>query len=70
VNNMICPYRAEDAIAVREVHLRAFDGDGEARLVELLHAAGAAPVSLFAAAQPDGRVVGHILFSPVRIDGY
>jgi putative acetyltransferase len=70
VNNTIRPYRTEDAMAVREVHLRAFDGDGEeARLVELLHAAGAAPVSLVAAAQPDGRVVGHILFSPVRVDG-
>lgn len=63
-------YRAADAMAVREVHLRAFDGDGEeARLVELLHAAGVAPVSLVAAAQPDGRVVGHILFSPVQVDG-
>lgn len=63
-------YRAEDAMAVREVHLRAFDGRGEeARLVELLHAAGAAPVSLVATVEPDGRVVGHILFSPVQIDG-
>ena len=64
------PYRTEDAAAVREVHLRAFDGRGdEARLVELLHVAGAAPVSLVAAAEPDGPVVGHVLFSPVRIDG-
>jgi putative acetyltransferase len=70
VSERICPYRTEDAIAVREVHMRAFDGRGEeARLVELLHDARAAPVSLVAAAEPDGRVVGHILFSPVRIDG-
>lgn len=66
---MIRPYCAEDTEAVREVHLRAFDGrEEEARLVELLNAAGAAPVSLVAAAQPDGRVVGHILFSHVWIE--
>jgi putative acetyltransferase len=70
VSERICPYRAEDAAAVREVHLQAFDGrEGEPRLVELLHAAGAAPVSLVAAAEPDGRVVGHLLFSPVQIGG-
>jgi putative acetyltransferase len=52
------------------VHLRAFEGRGEeARLVELLHTAGAAPVSLVAASEPEGRVVGHILFSPVEVDG-
>jgi hypothetical protein len=62
VSERIRPYRAEDAAAVREVHLQAFDGRrDEPRLVELLHAAGAAPVSLVAAAEPDGRVVGHVL---------
>ena len=66
----IRPYRAEDAAAVREAHLRAFGGhEDEARLVERLHAAGAAPVSLAAAAEPDGRIVGHILFAPVQIGG-
>ena len=68
MSERIRPYCAEDAAAVREVHLRAFNDRGdEPRLVELLHAAGAAPVSLVAAAQPDGRVVGHLLFSPVQI---
>lgn len=67
----IRPYRAEDAAAVRGVHLRAFDGrEDEARLVGLLHAAGAAPVSLVAEAESGGRVVGHVLFSPARIDGH
>jgi putative acetyltransferase len=70
VSQRIRPYHAEDAAAVREVHLQAFGGRGdEPRLVELLHAAGAAPVSLVAATQPDGRVVGHLLFSPVQIGG-
>lgn len=60
-------YRAEDAATVRRLHLRAFDGrEDEARLVEMLHAAGAAVVSLVAA-EPGGRVVGHALFSPVEV---
>ena len=64
----IRPYREEDAPAVHQVHLRAFGGrEAEARLVELLYAAGAAPVSLVATAEPDGRVVGHVLFSPVQL---
>ena len=51
------------------MHLRAFGGrEDEARLVELLHTAGAAPVSLVAE-EPHGRVVGHALFSPVRLEG-
>ena len=69
MSEKIRPYRAEDAAAVRRVHLRAFGGrEDEARLVELLHAAGAAPVSLVAE-DPDGRIVGHALFSPVRLEG-
>ncbi len=35
----------------------------------MLHAAGTAPVSLVAETEPDGRVVGRVLFSPVRVDG-
>jgi putative acetyltransferase len=66
----IRPYRAEDVMAVREVHLRAFeDRREEALLVELLYTASAAVVSLVAAADTEGRVVGHILFSPVHVDG-
>jgi putative acetyltransferase len=66
----IRPYRPEDAAAVREVHLKAFEGRGEeARLVDLLHAAGAASVSLVAAEEPRGRLLGHVLFSPVELDG-
>ena len=60
--------REEDALAVHQVHLRAFGGrEDEAHLVESLHAAGAAPVSLVATSEPDGRVVGHVLFSPVEL---
>jgi putative acetyltransferase len=53
--------------AVFEVHARAFPQLGEAKLVEALRAAGAATISLVA--ERDGRVVGHILFSPVRVAG-
>jgi putative acetyltransferase len=57
-------------MAVRQLHLQAFeDRREEALLVELLHTASAAVVSLVAAADPEGRVVGHILFSPVQVDG-
>jgi putative acetyltransferase len=66
----IRPYRPEDAVAVREVHLKAFKGREEARLVDLLHAAGAAPVSLVAAEEPGGRLLGHVLFAPAELIGF
>lgn len=70
MSDRIRAYCDKDAVAIREVHLRAFGGrQDEPHLVELLHAAGAAPVSLVAATEPDSRVVGHVLFSPAQIDG-
>ena len=64
----IRPYIPEVAAAVREVHRRAFDGsEEEPHLVELLHRAKAASVSLVAVMV--SQVVGHILFSPVVLDG-
>jgi putative acetyltransferase len=57
-----------DGPGVRKVHLEAFAGcENEARLVESLHAARAAPVSLVALDEGSGGVVGHVLFSPVEI---
>jgi len=66
----IRPFGSADAEAVRQVHLKAFAGrEDEARLVEALHAADAAPVSLVAVVEGSFRgVVGHVLFSPVEID--
>ena len=65
----IRPYRPYDAGAVREVHRKAFEGrEDEARLVDLLHASDAARISLVAAGQPGGRILGHALFSPVELD--
>ncbi len=56
-----------DAAAVRDVVTRAFERPGEAKLVELLHAAGKSLVALVA--ERDGHVVGHVLFSPVALAG-
>lgn len=58
--------RAGDEDAIRRVHLEAFGGDLEARLVDLLRQRGKAITSLVA--DHHGQVVGHILFSSVTID--
>ena len=56
-----------DRRAIFGIHARAFPQLGEAKLVDALRAAGAATISLVA--ERDGHVVGHILFSPVRVEG-
>ena len=64
----IRPFGSGDTEAVRQVHLKAFAGrKAETHLVEALHAADAAPVSLVAVDRSCGGVVGHVLFSPVEI---
>lgn len=67
--------RPGDEAAIHDVTRQAFDSSefghhGEAELVDTLRAKGAASVSLVA--EVDGRVVGHILFSPAKIgwDGW
>lgn len=57
---------AQDLDAIEALHRRAFGGGGEAALVVALHAREAALVSLIALAGRD--VVGHVLFSPVRLE--
>jgi putative acetyltransferase len=56
---------ADDAV-IRGVIEAAFPSPAEARLVELLRAAGHLLISLVA--EEDGIIVGHIAFSPVRVD--
>ena len=56
----------QDFSAVRDINEQAFGGPAEALLVERLRAAGKALVSLVAIV--DGRLVGHILFSPITIE--
>jgi putative acetyltransferase len=59
--------RPDDVEAICAVNRRAFGQDQEADLVDALRAAGAVLVSLVAIA--NGRVVGHILYSPASIAG-
>jgi putative acetyltransferase len=50
-----------DEPAIHEIHLRAFPGPAEAKLVDDLRQSGDAGISLVAAR--DERIIGHILFS-------
>lgn len=59
--------RPDDEAAIRVVNERAFPTAVEADLVDALRVACSDALSLVAEA--DGRIVGHILFSPVRIEG-
>jgi putative acetyltransferase len=62
------PENESDRVAARDLLVRAFPSDGEARLVEALRGKTDPQVSLVAAL-PTGGVVGHILFTPVEIRG-
>ena len=59
--------RAGDAAAIRTVHERAFGRADEADIVDALRAAGGALGSLVGVRT--GQVVGHVAFSPVRLEG-
>ena len=54
-----------DIPAIHKLMTAAFSGEGEARLVDQLRTRGAGLLSLVA--ELDGRVVGHIYFSPMTI---
>ncbi len=58
--------RSEDAPGIRRVNELAFARPAEADLVDALRDAGAVTLSLLA--EREGRIVGHILFSPVTIE--
>jgi putative acetyltransferase len=59
----------DDYTAIREVHVAAFGQDNEARLVEELRACSGFDGRLSLVAERDGRVIGHVLFSPITIRG-
>jgi putative acetyltransferase len=63
----IRPERPEDARAVWTVHEAAFGRPGEAQLVARLRQEARPAVSLVA--EHGGRIIGHVFFSPVTIDG-
>ena len=56
-----------DIVAIREVERAAFGQPNEAALVDALRAAGALMIS--GVAEIGGNIVGHIAFSPIRIEG-
>lgn len=62
----IRPEQVRDREAVRIVNERAFGGPAEADLIDALRNGGKVSHSLVA--ELGGRVVGHILFSPVTIE--
>lgn len=57
----------EDFAAVEQLVTAAFDQPGEARLVAALRKANAATLSLVA--EDHGEILGHVLYSPVTVDG-
>ena len=61
------PERAADRAAIRAILVAAFPTDAEARVVDRLWASGNATAGMVA--EVEGEVVGHILFSPVVVDG-
>jgi putative acetyltransferase len=56
-----------DIVTIRDINLRAFGQPTEADLVDALRVSCKEVVSLVAV--EDRRVVGHILFTPVTVDG-
>ncbi len=58
---------ADDIAAVRDLNRRAFGQDQESNIVDALRANGAALLSLVATL--NDQVVGHIMYSPVSIEG-
>ena len=57
--------RPADVEAVRDLNRRAFGQDQEGNIVDALRANGGALLSLVAVKQ--GRVVGHIMYSPISV---
>ncbi|MDX1643782.1 MAG: N-acetyltransferase [Thermoanaerobaculia bacterium] len=62
----IRPETPADHAAIRRVNRRAFDQDDEADLVDRLRTSAEPFVSLVA--ELDGEIVGHIAFTPARLE--
>ncbi len=61
------PEATGDFAAIQALHRAAFGGEGEASLVDELREAGSVVLSLVAEQGDD--IVGHVLYSRLRIDG-
>lgn len=57
----------EDRAAIRDVNQRAFGQDQEGNIVDALRSNGAVLLSLVATV--DSQVMGHILYSPISVEG-
>ncbi|HMV51615.1 MAG TPA: N-acetyltransferase [Blastocatellia bacterium] len=58
--------KPEDIALIHQINAQAFGREAEANLVDALRRNGKVTLSLVA--EDNGRVIGHILFSPVTID--
>jgi putative acetyltransferase len=65
---IVRPEESKDHAAVHAVNASAFETPAEANLVDVLREEAHPIVSLVA--EDDGKVVGHILFSPVTLSGH
>jgi putative acetyltransferase len=63
---IIRPEEPRDIAAIHHVNEQAFGRPAEANLVDALRRNGRVTLSLVA--EDDGRIVGHVLFSPVTIE--
>ncbi|MBN2146404.1 MAG: N-acetyltransferase [Anaerolineales bacterium] len=69
INMIIRPETSADYDAIRQVNILAFDNrSSEAGLVEAIRRQPDFIPALSLVAELDGQVVGHILFSPIRIE--
>lgn len=57
--------RPDDIAAIRDVNKRAFNQDQEGNIIDALRSNGAALLSLVATL--NGRVAGHIMYSPITV---
>jgi putative acetyltransferase len=57
--------QSEDIAAIRDLNRRAFGQEQEGKIIDALRANGGAQLSFVAI--DEGRVVGHILYSPLQI---
>ncbi len=63
----IRPERPGDRLQIRHINQQAFDDDAEANLIDALRDSGLPLISLVA--EERSQLIGHILFSPVRLIG-
>ena len=63
------PEKAEDIGAIRKLNKKAFKGNDESKLIDAIRGSDGFIPGLSLAAEKDGKIVGHILFSPVKIKG-